>query len=141
MPGHPDGGARSLTLSQSCDREGLGSGHHAASTQREEAGSSSGGPPPSLRGLLQNKRALFWWLHLLLLPLGRPISQLRPQVGGPQGSGCGSHMCRGSSPTPRAWYILYDLCDTWICVSGRESSREGITAFSLEEICPGRLMG
>ena len=51
MPGHPDGGARSLTLSQSCDREGLGSGHHAASTQREEAGSSSGGPPPSLRVL------------------------------------------------------------------------------------------
>lgn len=69
-----------------------------ASTQRE-ASSSSGGPPPSLRGLLQNKCALFWWLHLLLLPLGRTISQLRPRVGGPQGSGCGSHICRGSSPT------------------------------------------
>lgn len=97
--------------------------------------------PSPPRGLLQNKCSLFWWLHLLLLPPGRTISQLRPRVGGPQGSGCSSHMCKGSSPTPRGWYILYDLCDAWICVSGRESSLEGIMAFSSEEICPGRLVG
>lgn len=82
--------------------------------------------PPSLRGLLQNKRSLFWWLHLLLLPLGRAISQLRPQVGGPQGSGCCSHGVTGGLPQPRAPGTSCTISVTreFVCLGERALKRE-----------------